>query len=376
MMKLILIGVPGAGKSTQGNLLAKQLNVPYLSTGHIFRNIAKEKTSLGRYVKETMSAGHLIPDGKTVPIVQEYLRRREYQSGYIIDGFPRTIEQAEAFKNGIDKVIYLELPDKEALWRIAYRNKDIREDQTIAAMKKRIDLFHAVTKPVINYYKKEGKLAIIDGTKSIKSVNKEILKNLGKQVVKNNIKEWQPKNKKILAVTGLAGSGKTEATNYFAEKGLIVIHFGNIVNEYINRNNLEHNRTTHQKIRMDLREKYGMEAFAFLNKESITKALDKANFIVIDGLRSFEEYQYLQREFKDVDIVILCLWASKELRYKRLSKRIYRGKLKGGKRDIEEVTEINKGPTIALADYMIINEGSFEDLHSKLDNVYRDVQFA
>src|SRR3990167_6277187 len=155
MMKLILIGVPGAGKSTQGNLLAKQLNVPYLSTGHIFRNIAKEKTSLGRYVKETMSAGHLIPDGKTVPIVQEYLRRREYQSGYIIDGFPRTIEQAEAFKNGIDKVIYLELPDKEALWRIAYRNKDIREDQTIAAMKKRKNCFIQLQNQLIITIKKK-----------------------------------------------------------------------------------------------------------------------------------------------------------------------------------------------------------------------------
>src|SRR5205085_11022929 len=110
-MKIILIGIQGAGKSTQGNLLSKDLDIPYLSTGHIFRELAKEHTTLGRYVKETMNAGFLIPDNKTLEIVSEYLNRTEYQKGYILDGFPRTITQAKAFKNGIDKVIYLEVSD-------------------------------------------------------------------------------------------------------------------------------------------------------------------------------------------------------------------------------------------------------------------------
>src|SRR3989338_3682695 len=115
-MKIVLIGIVGAGKSTQGNLLSRQLGIPYLSTGHIFRRISNEKSQQGRYIKETMSAGLLIPDDKTLEIVGEYLSRPEYKKGYILDGFPRTINQAKHFVNGIDKVVYIELPDKEALF--------------------------------------------------------------------------------------------------------------------------------------------------------------------------------------------------------------------------------------------------------------------
>lgn len=173
-MKIILIGIQGAGKSTQGNILSEKLGIPYLSTGHIFRQMAKEKSSNGRYIKEVMNSGALIPDEKTLEIVSEYLGRAEYENGYIMDGFPRTTAQAEAFGNGIDKVIYLSVPDKEALWRIAHRT-DIREDDTIAAIKKRIELFHEVTKPVIEYYRKKGILVELDGEKSIEEINKEIL---------------------------------------------------------------------------------------------------------------------------------------------------------------------------------------------------------
>src|SRR5437764_14630349 len=110
-MKIVLLGIQGSGKSTQGNLLHKKLGVPYLSTGHIFRELAKVHTSVGRYIKETMNAGYLIPNEKTLEIVSEYLSRSEYQNGYILDGFPRTTTQAEAFKNGITKVIYLTASD-------------------------------------------------------------------------------------------------------------------------------------------------------------------------------------------------------------------------------------------------------------------------
>ncbi|MBI1862609.1 nucleoside monophosphate kinase, partial [Candidatus Microgenomates bacterium] len=109
-MKLVLTGIQGSGKSTQGNLLVKQLGLPYLSTGHIFRQIAKEKTTLGRYIKTVMNAGILIPDDKTIEIVNTYLSRPEYKRGYILDGFPRTIEQAKRFRNNVDKVIYIDIP--------------------------------------------------------------------------------------------------------------------------------------------------------------------------------------------------------------------------------------------------------------------------
>lgn len=177
-MKIILIGIQGAGKSTQGNLLRDKLNIPYLSTGHIFREMAKEKTSLGRYIKEIMNAGSLISDKKTVGIVSEYLKKPEYEKGYILDGFPRTLEQVKMFKNGVDKVVYLRVSDKEALWRLSYRNGEGREDETLDAIRKRIELFHLLTEPTLDYYREKGILIEIDGEKAIGDIHKEILEKI------------------------------------------------------------------------------------------------------------------------------------------------------------------------------------------------------
>ncbi len=178
-MKIILIGIQGAGKSTQGKLLSQKLNIPYLSTGHIFRELAKEHTPLGRYIKEVMNAGYLIPDSKTLKIVSEYLKRPEYQKGYILDGFPRTIHQAEKFENGIDYVFYLKVSDREALWRLSYREGDEaegREDETLKAIRKRIELFHKYTEPVLDYYRKRHLLYEINGEQPIEAIHKEIMR--------------------------------------------------------------------------------------------------------------------------------------------------------------------------------------------------------
>lgn len=178
-MKIVLIGIQGAGKSTQGNLLSEKISVPYLSTGHIFRQIAKEKTSLGRKVKEIMTAGFLQPDDLTVQVVESYLKRPEYVKGYIIDGFPRTLDQVKMFKNNVDKVIYLNISDSEALRRLQFQNSDgARPDATSEAIKKRIELFHEVTEPVIDYYKEKGLLVEIDGEKSIEEIHKDILEKI------------------------------------------------------------------------------------------------------------------------------------------------------------------------------------------------------
>ena len=177
-MKIILIGIQGAGKSTQGNLLSEKLKIPYLSTGHIFRDLAKEHTRLGRHIKEVMNAGYLISDRKTLHIVSEYLKRPEYKNGYILDGFPRTLVQAKHFENGIDHVIYLMVSDKEALWRLSYRNGEARQDDTLKAILKRIELFHKVTKPVLDFYRKRGLLHEIDGEQEIKKIHKEILRKI------------------------------------------------------------------------------------------------------------------------------------------------------------------------------------------------------
>ncbi len=375
-MKLVLIGIPGAGKSTQGNMLSRQLKIPYLSTGHIFRIIAKEKTDAARYVKETMRAGLLIPDEKTIPIVEEYLSRKEYKNGYILDGFPRTLNQAHQFKNGIDKVVYIDLEIKEALWRIAYRNDSSREDETVAAKKKLFDTFKRETVPVLDFYKEKGLMARVDGSKTVKEVNEEILKLLGKELYKNKLREWKQKQKIILAVTGLPGSGKTEATNYFKSKKLAVIHFGNIINELVDERGLSHTEDVHKEIRMEVRKKHGMEAMAVLSAEKIKKALSKDILVIIDGLYSFEEYQYLKKEFPDTKVVLLVLWADKKTRYDRVGQRKDRRGLANEERDLNEIIQANKGATLAFADYMIINDGSIENMHSKLEEVYREVYYA
>lgn len=177
-MRIVLIGIQGAGKSTQGNLLSDALGVPYLSSGHIFREMAKEKTKLGRWLKETLNSGALVPDETTLEIVLTYLQKPEYEKGYILDGFPRTVPQAEAFNGGVDKVVFIDVSDREALWRISGRVAD-REDETLQAIRKRIELFHEHTEPVIEYYQGQGKLARVDGEVAVNEVFAQIKEALG-----------------------------------------------------------------------------------------------------------------------------------------------------------------------------------------------------
>jgi adenylate kinase len=178
-MKLVLIGIQGAGKSTQGNMLSAEFGIPYLSSGHVFRGMSKDKSPLGRWVKETINSGALIPDDKTLEIILTYLNGPDYTKGYILDGFPRTVVQAEAFEKagGADKVIYLRVSDKEALWRLSGRVSD-REDETVQAIRKRIGLFHELTEPVIEYYRDHGRLIEVDGEMEVQDVYNEILKHL------------------------------------------------------------------------------------------------------------------------------------------------------------------------------------------------------
>jgi len=375
-MKLVLIGIQGSGKSTQGNLLSKQFGIPYLSTGHIFRQLAKEKTKLGHYIKVVMNTGLLIPDDKTIEIVHSYLTRSEYKKGYILDGFPRTLNQAEKFINNVDKVIYLEIPDKEAIYRLVYRNSELRNDETIPAIKKRIEQFKKYTIPVIEYYREKKKLIEIDGTQSIEAVNQEILKNLGKQLIKNKVENWKIKNKKIVAIVGLPGVGKTDAANFFRSKGLPTISFGDVINEYIEKNNLPHVEKVHKKIRLELREKHGMAALAVMNEEKIKKVLKKNMILVIDGLRSWQEYLYLKKALPKVKIYLLAIYADKQLRWTRLFKRAHRNKLYGEERDLDELIGINMAPTVAYADFLIKNNFSVEDFHDKLEEIYRAIFYT
>lgn len=376
-MKLVLIGIQGAGKSTQGNLLSRQLKIPYLSTGHIFREIAKEKTNLGHYLKEILHSGLLVPDDKAIEIVNSYLSRPEYKRGYILDGFPRTVNQAKQFENNVDKVIQLEIPDKEAVWRLAYRNDTaVRDDNTLDAIRKRIELFHKFTDPVIKHYEKEGKLVVIDGTQDIKLVNEEILKSLGKQLIKNQIQAWKQKHKTIIAVTGMPGSGKTEAADFFREKKLPVISFGKVINDLVAKKYKVHNEEAHKEVREGIRKEHGKEALAVISEKLIEEALKKNMTVVVDGMRSWEEYLYLKKKFPQVKIFVIALYADKHLRYKRVSKRKDRANLYGEDRDINELIGTNMGPTIAFADFLVKNNFSVEEFRDKLENIYRTIYFS
>lgn len=180
-MKIVLVGIQGAGKSTQGNLLSQEYGIPYLSSGHIFRQMAKSKSKLGRWLKETLNSGALVPDETTLDIIFEYLDKPEYANGYILDGFPRTLAQAKAFKErkGVDKVVLIDVSDKEALWRISGRVSD-REDETLQAIRKRIALFHESTSAVVEYYKDRGMLITVDGEKEVDEVFEDIKKYVNK----------------------------------------------------------------------------------------------------------------------------------------------------------------------------------------------------
>lgn len=371
------MGIQGAGKSTQGNLLVKQLGLPYLSTGHIFRKIAREKTQLGRYIKTVMNAGILIPDEKTIEIVNTYLSRKQYANGYILDGFPRTLAQAKKFINNVDKVIYVDIPDKEALWRLAYRKDTDRVDNTIQALKKRIEMFKKLTVPVLEYYRKKGKLVDIDGTQSVEEVNQEILKSLGKQFVENKLTAWKQHKKALIAIVGLPGSGKSEAAAHFKSRNIPVIHFGKVVTDEVEKRYKAQKEEYHKIVREELRRTYGMEAMAKLNLDNIKKDLKKNNIVVIDGMRSWNEYEYLTKELKDTDIYIMALFAEKNIRYTRLGSRTQDRPGHGGEeRDINELFGTNMGPTIAFADFMVKNNFSKEEFLDKLDEVYDTVYFS
>lgn len=181
-MNLILFGPPGAGKGTQAEKIKSHFNIPHLSTGNIFRENIKNETELGIKVKSILDKGELVPDETVVDLVADELNKPDYKNGYILDGFPRTVAQAEALdeylsKKGesIDHFLTLNVPEEELVNRILSRGEG-RSDDTPEKIKTRLNVYHNETAPVLNHYKEQNVVKNIDGVGSIEEIFDRIKK--------------------------------------------------------------------------------------------------------------------------------------------------------------------------------------------------------
>ena len=208
-MKLILLGPPGAGKGTQAEVLSRDLNIPTISTGNILRAAGKAGTPIGLKAKSYMDAGKLVPDEGIIGIIQERLAEADCANGFILDGVPRTIAQAEAIEKmgiRIDKVLELSVADDVIVNRMGGRrvcekcgasyhivNKKskvegvcdccggklvIRKDDQPATVLDRLKAYHEQTEPLVDFYRQRGKLAVIPFNDSIEATTAEIMKAL------------------------------------------------------------------------------------------------------------------------------------------------------------------------------------------------------
>ena len=213
-MRLVLLGAPGAGKGTQAVNLSEKLKVPHISTGDIFRYNIKNSTTLGKMAKEYIDKGLLVPDDVTIGIVKDRLSQTDSTDGYILDGFPRTIPQAESLDAvlsdmgvSLDYAVDIIVPDSEIIKRLSGRRvcpgcgmsyhihfgppkKDgicdvcatslmQRDDDHEATILKRLETYHKQTEPLIGYYKAKGKLLVVEGQDKISDTAAEMLKVLG-----------------------------------------------------------------------------------------------------------------------------------------------------------------------------------------------------
>ncbi|HAE88465.1 MAG TPA: adenylate kinase [Clostridiales bacterium] len=204
-MKIIFLGAPGSGKGTHATRVKTELGVPHISTGDIFRENIKGGTPLGVLAKSYIDKGALVPDDVVIKIVEDRLSREDCKNGFILDGFPRTIYQAEALKKiaSIDVVINLVVDDEAIVKRVAGRRMCRcgetynvaflngattcakcggelyqREDDKEETVKSRLEVYHKETAPLIDYYRKEGLLKDVDGSQGIEAVYNDIMKVL------------------------------------------------------------------------------------------------------------------------------------------------------------------------------------------------------
>ncbi len=168
--KILLIGPQGSGKSTQADLLAQFLNVPKISTGDIFRKLSEEDSEEAGRVKEILGQGKLVDDETTAGIVKNRVQK---ENSFIMDGYPRTVEQLKIFDPDFSKVIYLNVPREEVVKRLLVRG---RADDSEELINKRLELYYLQTQPLLDYYQEQGKLIEVDGMGDINQIQDEIKK--------------------------------------------------------------------------------------------------------------------------------------------------------------------------------------------------------
>lgn len=213
-MKIIMLGAPGAGKGTQAKMIAEKYSLPHISTGDIFRANIKNGTELGMEAKKYMDQGQLVPDELTVKILLDRVAKDDCKNGYVLDGFPRTIPQAEVLDKAltelnekIDFAIDVDVPDENIINRMSGRRACVscgatyhvvynapkkenicdtcgselvlRDDDQPETVKKRLTVYHDQTQPLIDYYTQKGVLRTVDGTVDMKDVFTAIVNILG-----------------------------------------------------------------------------------------------------------------------------------------------------------------------------------------------------
>ena len=213
-MKIIMLGAPGAGKGTQAKRIAQQYGIPHISTGDIFRSNIKAGTELGKKAKAYMDAGSLVPDEITIGMLMDRIHEADCADGYVLDGFPRTIPQAESLTEAlaaegaaVDYAIDVDVPDEAIISRMSGRRACvgcgatyhiihnptrregicdvcgekliIRDDDRPETVQNRLEVYHAQTQPLIEYYSKAGVLRTVDGTQKMDKVFRDITAILG-----------------------------------------------------------------------------------------------------------------------------------------------------------------------------------------------------
>lgn len=213
-MKIIMLGAPGAGKGTQAKKIAEKYGIPHISTGDIFRANIKAGTELGKKAKTYMDQGALVPDELVVDLVVDRVGQEDAKNGYVLDGFPRTIPQAEALDKALnaigekmDYAINVEVPDENIINRMSGRRACVdcggtyhikynptkvenicdacggklilRDDDKPETVQNRLEVYHKQTQPLIEYYSKQGIMKEVDGTVDMEDVFKAIVEILG-----------------------------------------------------------------------------------------------------------------------------------------------------------------------------------------------------